>query len=25
MRVLSVPWLGSGDTMEKLWPGFSAP
>ena len=25
MRVLSVPWLGSGDTMEQLWPGFSAP
>ena len=24
MRVLAVPWLGSGDTMEQLWPGFSA-
>jgi cytochrome c oxidase subunit 3 len=24
MRVLSVPWLGSGDTMEQLWPHFSA-
>jgi cytochrome c oxidase subunit 3 len=24
MRVLSVPWLGSGDTLEQLWPGFSA-
>jgi len=24
MRVLSVPWLASGDTMEQLWPGFSA-
>jgi cytochrome c oxidase subunit III len=24
MRVLSVPWLASGDTMEYLWPGFSA-
>lgn len=23
MRVLSVPWLASGDTMEQLWPGFS--
>jgi cytochrome c oxidase subunit 3 len=24
MRVLSVPWLGSGDTMQQLWPDFSA-
>jgi cytochrome c oxidase subunit III len=24
MRVLSVPWLASGDTMEQLWPNFSA-
>lgn len=24
MRVLSVPWLASSDTMEQLWPGFSA-
>jgi cytochrome c oxidase subunit 3 len=24
MRVLSVPWLGDGDTMQLLWPGFSA-
>ena len=24
MRVLSVPWLASGDTMEQIWPGFSA-
>jgi cytochrome c oxidase subunit 3 len=24
MRVLSVPGLGSGDTMEQLWPGFKA-
>jgi cytochrome c oxidase subunit III len=24
MRILSVPWLGSGDTMEQLWPNFSA-
>ena len=24
MRVLSVPGLGSGDTMEQLWPGFVA-
>src|SRR6266481_529414 len=23
MRVLSVPWLGSGDTMQLLWPDFS--
>ena len=22
MRVLSVPWLASGDTGELLWPGF---
>ena len=22
LRVLSVPWLASGDTMELLWPGF---
>lgn len=24
MRVLSVPWLGSGDTLEQIWPGFAA-
>ena len=24
MRVLSVPGLGSGDTLEQLWPGFVA-
>ena len=24
MRVLSVPWLGSGETQEQLWPGFKA-
>ena len=24
MRVLSVPGLGSGDTMEQLWPNFTA-
>ncbi|HXX11938.1 MAG TPA: cytochrome c oxidase subunit 3 [Burkholderiales bacterium] len=24
MRVLSVPWLGSGATQEVLWPGFKA-
>jgi cytochrome c oxidase subunit 3 len=24
MRVLSVPWLGDGDTMQLLWPGFTA-
>ncbi|HEX4984701.1 MAG TPA: cytochrome c oxidase subunit 3 [Burkholderiales bacterium] len=24
MRILSVPWLGSGETMELLWPGYSA-
>ena len=24
MRVLSVPGLGSGDTMKQLWPGFVA-
>ncbi len=24
MRVLSVPWLGSGDTLAQIWPGFSA-
>jgi cytochrome c oxidase subunit 3 len=24
MRVLAVPGLGSGDTMEQLWPGFAA-
>jgi cytochrome c oxidase subunit 3 len=24
MRVLSVPDLGSGDTLEQLWPGFAA-
>jgi len=23
-RVLSVPWLGSGDTMAQLWPHFVA-
>ena len=23
-RVLSVPWLGSGDTMQELWPTFHA-
>ena len=23
-RVLSVPWLGSGDTMAQLWPSFVA-
>jgi len=23
-RVLSVPWLGSGDTLEQLWPHFQA-
>jgi cytochrome c oxidase subunit 3 len=23
-RVLSVPWLGSSDTMEQLWPAFQA-
>jgi cytochrome c oxidase subunit 3 len=23
MRILSVPWLSSGDTMEVLWPGFA--
>jgi cytochrome c oxidase subunit III len=23
-RVLSVPWLGSGDTMTQLWPNFVA-
>lgn len=23
-RVLSVPWLGSGDTMAQLWPNFVA-
>lgn len=23
-RVLSVPWLGSGDTMTQLWPQFVA-
>src|ERR1043165_8183209 len=23
MRVLSVPWLSSGDTMEQIWPGFA--
>lgn len=23
-RVLSVPWLGSGDTMTQLWPHFVA-
>jgi cytochrome c oxidase subunit 3 len=23
-RVLSVPWLGSGDTMAQLWPQFVA-
>jgi len=24
MRVLSVPWLASGETMELIWPGFAA-
>jgi cytochrome c oxidase subunit 3 len=24
MRVLSVPWLGSSDTMEQLWSGYTA-
>jgi cytochrome c oxidase subunit 3 len=24
MRVLSVPGLGSGETLEQLWPGFKA-
>lgn len=24
MRVLSVPWLGSGDTMEQLWSGYAS-
>jgi len=24
MRVLAVPWLGSGDTLEQLWPNFKA-
>ncbi len=24
MRVLSVPWLGSSDTQQLLWPGFKA-
>ena len=24
MRVISVPWLASGDTSEQLWQGFSA-
>ena len=23
-RVLSVPWLGEGDTMQQLWPNFQA-
>jgi cytochrome c oxidase subunit 3 len=23
-RVLSVPWLGEGDTMQQLWPAFKA-
>ena len=23
-RVLSVPWLGEGDTMQQLWPSFQA-
>jgi len=23
MRILSVPWLSSGDTMEQLWPAFA--
>jgi cytochrome c oxidase subunit 3 len=23
-RILSVPWLGSGDTMAQLWPNFVA-
>src|SRR5512136_2200169 len=24
LRVLAVPWLASGDTLELLWPGFQA-
>jgi cytochrome c oxidase subunit 3 len=24
MRILSVPGLASGDTMEQIWPGFAA-
>ena len=24
MRVLAVPWLGSGETQELLWPSFKA-
>ncbi len=24
MRVLSVPWLGEGDTLEQLWSGYTA-
>jgi cytochrome c oxidase subunit 3 len=23
MRILSVPWLSSGDTLEQLWPSFA--
>jgi cytochrome c oxidase subunit III len=23
MRILSVPWLSAGDTMEQLWPAFA--
>ena len=23
-RVLSVPWLAEGDTLQQLWPGFQA-
>lgn len=23
-RVISVPWLGEGDTMQQLWPAFKA-
>ena len=23
-RVLSVPWLGEGDTMQQLWPAFQS-
>jgi len=24
LRVLSIPWLASGDTLQQLWPGFQA-
>jgi cytochrome c oxidase subunit 3 len=23
MRILSVPWLSSGDTLEQIWPNFA--